>query len=142
MCEAFIRKIGRDTTSVVLKISSLKKYYNDSFNITINYGKWEEYSSGIPFYSTLMGIALCLPNIIIHILNLYKYHSSYGNFLLRDIKEDMITDINDEDEVIRVNNYKPYLYSAYNYDGKISIESHNFGGGYMYELQPMMWITE
>ena len=75
-------------------------------------------------------------------LNLYKYHSSYGNFLLRDIKEDMITDINDEDEVIRVNNYKPYLYSAYNYDGKISIESHNFGGGYMYELQPMMWITE
>ena len=81
MCEAFIRKIGRDTTSVVLKISSLKKYYNDSFNITINYGKWEEYSSGIPFYSTLMGIALCLPNIIIHILNCNKYQREHLNII-------------------------------------------------------------
>ena len=81
MCEDFFRKIGGDTKYVVLKISPLKKYYNDSFNITINYGKNEEYSSGIPFFSTLMGIFLCIPNIIIHILNHYKCQRKHLNIL-------------------------------------------------------------
>ena len=86
-CEDFLRKIGGGSKYVVLKILSLKKDYSDSYNITIKYGYYYEYSSGLPFYSTLMGIAICVPNIIIHFVNYYKFKKNYFNidFLFLDL---------------------------------------------------------
>ena len=87
MCEDFFRKIGRDIKYVILKISSLKYNYKDSYNITIKYGYFYEYSSGLPFYSTLMGIAICFPNLIIHFLNKSKYNREHLNifFVVLDL---------------------------------------------------------
>ena len=89
-CEDFFRKIGGGSKYVVLKILPLNinnKYNIDSYNITIKYGYYYEYSSGLPFYSTLMGIAICVPNIIIHFVNCYKFQKKYFNivFLFLDL---------------------------------------------------------
>ena len=83
MCEDFFRKKSKSLNYVFLKITPLKNNYNDSYNITIKYGYSYEYSSGLPFYSTLIGIALYIPNIIFLCMDNNKfqcYHSSgvYG----------------------------------------------------------------
>ena len=82
-CEVFFQKKYKGLKYAILDISSLKNNYNDSYNITIKYGYSYEYSSGLPFYSTLIGIALYIPNIIFLCMDNNKfqcYHSSgvYG----------------------------------------------------------------
>ena len=74
-------------------------------------------------------------------LNLYKYHSNYGSLLLRDIKEGWTFDMQNDEIVGQVSDYRPYLYSPYTYDGTIDIKATS-AGGFMYELQPMMWIED
>ena len=68
----FFRKKSKSLNYVFLEITPLKNNYNDSYNITIDYGYSYEYSSGLPFYSTLIGIALFFPNLIIHCININK----------------------------------------------------------------------
>ena len=68
----FFRKKSKSLNYVFLKITPLKNNYNDSYYITIKYGYSYEYSSSLPFYSTLMGIALFIPNLIITYVNVKK----------------------------------------------------------------------
>ena len=81
MCEDFFRKIRGDLDYVVLKISPLKKNYIDSYKFKIKYGYFYEYSYGLPFYSTLIGIVFCAPNIIIHFLKCFKYNREHLNII-------------------------------------------------------------
>ena len=87
ICEDFIRIKEKDLNYVVLKISSLKKNYNDSYLIKIKYGRTEEYAPDNFLFSSLMGFGLCVPNILLFILNVNKCKRkslTYG-FLVLDI---------------------------------------------------------
>lgn len=87
ICEDFIRIKEKDLNYVVLKISSLKKNYNDSYLIKIKYGRSEEYAPDNFLFSSLMGLGLCVPNILLFILNVNKCKRkslTYG-FLVLDI---------------------------------------------------------
>ena len=66
MCEDYFRKKSASVDYAILKISPLKKNEYSTYTFKIKYGYSYEYSSGLPFYSTLIGIALFIPNFIIH----------------------------------------------------------------------------
>ena len=87
ICEAFIRKKEKSLNYAILKISSLKKNYNDSYAIKIRYGRSEEYAPDNIVASTGMGLGLSLPNIILFILNAVKFkrkNLTFG-FLILDL---------------------------------------------------------
>ena len=73
MCEDFFRKKYKGLNFAVLKISPKKGNYYEIYNFTIKYGYSYEYSSGLPFYATLIGIAFFIPNIIIQCVYCNKY---------------------------------------------------------------------
>ena len=87
ICKAFIRKKEKDLNYLILKISSLKKNYNDSYAINIRYGKSEEYAQDNIVASTGMGLGLSAPNIILHILNavIWKRKHLTFAFLILDL---------------------------------------------------------
>ena len=57
--------LDNDIKFVLLKITALKNNPNELFKISIKYGNKERYSFDSFILSTLMGIALSLPNIIL-----------------------------------------------------------------------------
>ena len=69
MCEDYFRKKSASVDYAILKISPLKKNEFSTYTFKIKYGYSYEYSSGLPFYSTLIGIALFIPNLIITCVN-------------------------------------------------------------------------
>ena len=81
------KKKKNDLNYLILKISSLKKNYNDSYVINIRYGKSEEYVQDNIVASTGMGLGLSAPNIILHILNavIWKRKHLTFAFLILDL---------------------------------------------------------
>ena len=76
-CLTYIKKDDNDIKFVLLKITALKNNPNELFKISIKYGNKERYSFDSFILSTLMGIALSLPNIILYCCGKAKYNKDY-----------------------------------------------------------------
>ena len=76
-CQTYFKKESKDLKYVILKITSLKDNPNELYTINIKYGNKERYSLDLFILSTLMGMALSLPNIILFCCSKNKNKKNY-----------------------------------------------------------------